>query len=265
MEIGVSGQKMWRAVLVVLLAHGTVPAATPLEAEVAAWRRARLMALTADGGWLTVTGRVPLHQGDNRLVLPGGSPRATNVKVDSATVILQTGGETRVLRPNTGEGFRSGRLELLLFGRPGDWSLRMKDPESALRRDFHGIEYFPVSEDYRVTARFIAGPRRIGDSDSPGYFVFRLLGRDLRLYPFREQPDAKVLLIVFRDPTTGHETYPGGRFLEVPLPQNGTAVLDFNKAYNPPCAFTPYVSCPLPPRQNRLPVPIQAGEKKYGH
>jgi hypothetical protein len=141
----------------------------------------------------------------------------------------------------------------------------MKDPESQIRRDFHGIEYYPAREEYRVTAQFIPAPRRIADSVCPGYLVFSLLGRELRLYPIVERPDANVVLIVFSDLTTGRETYGGGRFLDIKLSHEGSVVLDFNKAYNPPCAFTPFVSCPLPPRQNRLPVRIEAGEKKYGH
>jgi len=256
-----------------LLSAGALLAATPFEEEIARWRRARELTLTADGGWLTVTGRFWLHEGINRvgsaasndIVLPDGPPHVGGIRLDSGQVTLEIGGSSRLMRPNSGEEFRIGRVGLSLLGRAGAYSIRLKDPQSRFRRDFHGIDCYPPREEYRVTARFVASPRRIGDADSPGYVVFQLLGREFRLYPFLERPDAKVLMIVFRDRTTGGETYPGGRFLDIPLPRDGQIVLDFNKAYNPPCAFTPYVSCPLPPRLNRLPVSIEAGEKNYRH
>jgi uncharacterized protein (DUF1684 family) len=263
---------MARTALFILLANAALSAATPFEVEIAAWRRGREAALTADGGWLTVTGRLWLHEGDNRfgqaasndIVLPDGPPQAGTFRLDDDKVTVKMEGSTRVVRINSGDEFRVGRLGISVFGAAGSYSVRMKDPQSRIRRDFHGIEYYPVREEYRVTAQFLPAPRRIADSVCPGYLVFRLLGRELRLYPVMEQPNAKVLLLVFRDPRTGRETYGGGRFLDVELPHDGAVVLDFNKAYNPPCAFTPFVSCPLPPRQNRLPVRIEAGEKKYG-
>ena len=166
-----------------------------------------------------------------------------------------------------------GRLSLFAIHRGPKLGIRMRDPASQFRRDFHGLDYFPVSEEYRVTARFVAEPRRIpianvlGQTtpmESPGYVVFRLHGQQLRLYPVFEAP-ATSLFFVFRDQTSGKETYGAGRFLDAGLPRDGQVVLDFNKAYNPPCAFTPYATCPLPPQENRLAVAIAAGEKTYGH
>ena len=84
-----------------------------------------------------------------------------------------------------------------------------------------------------------------------------------RLYPVLEEPDARELFVIFRDRTSGRETYGAGRFLYTDMPKDGKLVLDFNRAYNPPCAFTPYATCPLPPKQNQLPVRIEAGELKY--
>ena len=101
--------------------------------------------------------------------------------------------------------------------------------------------------------------------DSPGYAVFQLHGKEYRLRPYLETADAKELFYVFRDLTAAKETYGAGRFLYSAMPEDGHVVLDFNKAYNPPCAFTPYATCPLPPAENRLAVRIEAGEKKYGH
>ncbi|MCX6633012.1 MAG: DUF1684 domain-containing protein [Candidatus Solibacter sp.] len=264
---------MGRTALLVLLAGAPVFAATPFEAEIAAWRQRREAALIADGGWLTVTGRFWLQEGDNRfgraasndIVLPDGPPNAGSFTLYDNKVTVKIGAVTRAVRPNSGDEFRVGRLGLSVFGSAGTYSVRMKDPESLIRRNFHGIEYYPARNEYRVTAQFFPAPRRMADSACPGYLVFRLHGRELRLYPILENPNAKVLLLVFRDPTTGRETYGGGRFLDVELPREGAVVLDFNRAYNPPCAFTPFVSCPLPARQNRLSVRIEAGEKKYGH
>jgi uncharacterized protein (DUF1684 family) len=96
-----------------------------------------------------------------------------------------------------------------------------------------------------------------------GYVVFRLEGKEHRLYPILEEPDAKTLFFIFRDPTAGRETYGAGRFLDTDLPKDGKVMLDFNKAYNPPCVFTDYATCPLPPKENHLSVRIEAGEKKY--
>jgi uncharacterized protein (DUF1684 family) len=162
----------------------------------------------------------------------------------------------------------------LASGRVVHETLTLKDPGSQYRREFHGIDYFPADEQYRVTARFVPEPRTIPilnvlgqteNSECPGYAVFRLHGRELRLPPIFEEPGAKELFYIFRDQTTGKETYPAGRFLYSDLPKDGQVTLDFNKAYNPPCAFTPYATCPLPPKENYLAVRIEAGEKRYGH
>jgi uncharacterized protein (DUF1684 family) len=100
---------------------------------------------------------------------------------------------------------------------------------------------------------------------SPGYAVFTLDGKEVRLEGVLEEPNATELFFIFKDGTSGKETYPAGRFLYSDLPKHGEVVLDFNKAYNPPCAFTPYATCPLPPEQNRLPMRIEAGELRYGN
>jgi uncharacterized protein len=263
----------FRVACVAALAFATLRAATPYEEELARWRRLRESVLAADGGWLTVTGRFWLHEGintlgsarNNEIVLPDGPAHAGSINLVAEKLMLNTGGAPRFVTPNSGEEFRVGRLGLSIFGGAGYYQVRMKDPASQLRRNFHGIDYYPARPEYRVKGRFVADARRIGPVPSPGYVVFQLEGRELRLYPVAEEPGARVLLIVFADLTTGKETYSGGRFLDFPSPRGESVELDFNMAYNPPCAFTPYVDCPVPPRQNRLPVRIEAGEKKYGH
>ncbi len=125
-----------------------------------------------------------------------------------------------------------------------------------------------------MTAKFVAQPTKIpilnilGQTEpmeSPGYVAFQLNGQELRLRPVFEEPNARQLFFIFRDQTSAKETYGAGRFFYTDLPKDGKVVLDFNKAYNPPCAFTPYATCPLPPSENRLPIRVEAGEKKYGH
>ncbi len=99
---------------------------------------------------------------------------------------------------------------------------------------------------------------------SPGTLVFSIGGETYRLDAIGE-PGARELFVIFGDRTNGKETYSGGRFLTTPQPDaEGTVVIDFNRAYNPPCVFTPYATCPLPPPQNRLPIRVEAGEKVYG-
>ena len=272
--------KVTRVALV--LASVSLLAALTFDADIAQWRQQREAGLRRDGGWLTVTGLFWLHDGVNRfgtstgndIILPGGPPQAGSFELHGSTVMAHTGEGVRVVRADTEDMVRVGRLRLYVIQRGDRYAIRMKDPESQLLREFHGLEYFPAREQYRVTARFVAEPRKIpianivGQTeldDSPGYAVFRLQGREYRLYPVLEEPGAKELFFIFRDQTTGKETYGAGRFLYADLPKNGTVVLDFNKAYNPPCAFTPYATCPLPPKENRIAVRIEAGEKKYGH
>jgi uncharacterized protein (DUF1684 family) len=167
-----------------------------------------------------------------------------------------------------------GRLKLFVIRRGEKIGIRLKDPDSEYRRAFHGIDYYPAAEPYRVTAKFVTEKRSIPilnvlgqteQSECPGYAVFRLGGKEYRLYPILEEPGAKELFYIFRDLTTGKETYPAGRFLYSDLPKDGQVILDFNKAYNPPCAFTPFATCPLPPKENHLGVRIEAGEKTFGH
>jgi uncharacterized protein len=131
-----------------------------------------------------------------------------------------------------------------------------------------------VSTDWVVNARFERYPAAhtlrivniLGmevDMQSPGAVVFTRDGRDWRLDTVLEQPGDTELFIMFADGTSGHETYGGGRFLYIPVPQGGSVAVDFNKAYNPPCALNEFATCPLPPPQNRLQLRVPAGEKKY--
>jgi uncharacterized protein (DUF1684 family) len=269
-------------ILLAALAGAALFAATAFQSEVADWRKSREAALRRDGGWLTVTGLFWLREGPNRfgkeasngITLPDGPARAGAFTLRNGKVTAAMGGSERELRPDSNDVLKVGRLSLFAIKRGDRYGIRLKDPESPYLREFHGLEYFPANEAYRIAAKFVSEPRKIPilnvlgqteQDDCPGYAVFRLHGRDVRLYPVLEEPDAKELFFIFRDQTSGKETYGAGRFLYSGLPRDGKVVLDFNKAYNPPCAFTPYATCPLPPKENRLAVKIEAGEKKYGH
>jgi uncharacterized protein (DUF1684 family) len=148
----------------------------------------------------------------------------------------------------------------------------VRDPNGAEARGFLGFTWFPIDTKYQVTGRFIADeePRKAkvlntyGDVDeytTEGVVEFTLDGQTLRLRPFTTRP--KRFYFVFRDASSGHETYEAARFLYADLRDDGTSVLDFNQAYNPPCAFNPYTTCPIPLAENRLPVKILAGERAY--
>ncbi len=169
-----------------------------------------------------------------------------------------------------------GRLTMYVIQRGARYGIRLKDRESPLRKEFTGLRWYELKEDYRVSARYVTYPEPklvkvpniLGESEpmpSPGYAVFEREGKEVRLEGVLEEKDARRLFFIIRDQTSGKETYPAGRFLYADLPKDGRIVLDFNKAYNPPCAFTPYATCPLPPPQNWVPVRIEAGELDYGH
>jgi uncharacterized protein (DUF1684 family) len=273
---------MMPRILLGLSAALALAAGPALEDEIAQWRSARASALQAEGGWLTVAGLFWLHEGANpfgkdpasEIVLPDGPAQAGVFELRAGKVVVTMQGESarRELQPDSADVVKVGRLSLFLIKRGDRLGIRLKDPENPARKAFHGLDYFPASEAYRVTARWVASPRQIPvlnvlgqtePSQCPGYAEFRIGEQDLRLYPILEEPDAQELFYIFRDQTSGRETYPAGRFLYSALPKDGRVVLDFNKAYNPPCAFTPYATCPLPPAENRLPVRIEAGEKKY--
>ncbi len=268
--------------LPVLCAGVALAATAGYRAEIEQWRRTREAGLKSPDGWLSLAGLFWLHEGANRfgtapgneIVLPDGLAHAGTFELHNGSVTVETGGAAHPVKPDSSDAAKVGRLSLFIIKRGDKFGVRVKDPQSQALREFHGVEYFPIDEAYRVKARFVSEPRKVPilnvlgqteGADCPGYAEFNLNGRELRLYPIIESPGDKELFYVFHDQTSGKETYGAGRFLYSAMPHNGIVVIDFNKAYNPPCAFTPYATCPLPPRENRLPVRIEAGEKKYGN
>jgi hypothetical protein len=151
-------------------------------------------------------------------------------------------------------------------------AIRIHDPQGVVAKTFAGYRWFPIDEKYRVVGRFIKDPAPrevkiptlVGDYDvyrTEGVVEFTLLGQTIRMRPMTTRPGR--LYFIFRDGTSGKESYEAARFLYSDLSADGTTVLDFNQAYNPPCSFNPYTTCPIPPAENRLTVRILAGERDY--
>lgn len=165
-----------------------------------------------------------------------------------------------------------GDVRLVVHPSGSTRSVRVRDPNGAEAKGFLGFTWFPIDASYRVTGRFIPDSKAskakvmntYGDVDeyaTEGVVEFALNGQTVRLRPFTTRP--KRFYFVFRDASSGHETYEAARFLYADLADDGTVVLDFNQAYNPPCAFNRFTTCPIPLPENRLPVKILAGEKAY--
>jgi uncharacterized protein (DUF1684 family) len=282
--------------VLITLAVLAAPVGTPYKQSLEKWRLEREAGLKTEDGWLTVAGLFWLHEGENRcgsepdasVSLPAGrAPAELGVFLFHAGKIAFRGvpglpvrlnGKpaigTVALKPDSdGATDKLSFADFTMFAikRGPKYGVRLKDIHSAMRRDFHGLKWYPVKDSARVVAKFtpydkprsIAIPNILGQTEnlpSPGYATFRWKDHNYRLHPVLE---GDQLFFIFRDQTSGKTTYGAGRFLYADMPKEGKVVLDFNKAYNPPCAFTPFATCPLPPKQNRLITPIDAGELKY--
>ncbi|MDY7227588.1 DUF1684 domain-containing protein [Hyalangium rubrum] len=267
-----------------------------LEAETRAWHTRRIERLTAEDGWLSLVGLHWLKEGDNRfgsasdndLVFPASAPAHAGTftrKGDTVSLSLKPGVSlTLEGKPFTGGALRSdaqgspdtlalGTMRFFIIRRGERLGIRVKDPEAPTRKNFHGIPTYAPTAAWRVEARFepatterkLSVPNVLGEVEemvAPGTAVFTVGGQEYRLTPVDD--GSGQLFFIFGDLTNRDATYGAGRFLYTDLPKDGKVVLDFNRAYNPPCAFTPYATCPLPPSQNRLKVRVEAGEKRYG-
>jgi uncharacterized protein len=171
-------------------------------------------------------------------------------------------------------GFDEGKGKLTVIERGGNRGLRVKHADAPTRTQFQALDYWPANRDWRVEATFLPHPAGtvlpiatiIGTTENtpnPGALEFQREGKTYRIEALDQGEDTLSLIIA--DRTSGHESYGAGRYLDVPRPDaKGKVMIDFNRAYNPPCAFTPFATCPLPPNQNRLDLAITAGEKRYG-
>jgi len=264
-------------------------------AEIERWRAQREARLLGDESWLTVAGLFFLKEGDNSfgsgplndIVLSGPAPPEAGVfEFHNGEVVVRgpTSGrvtvnnvavDRTVLRPaaagRPADRVNLGPLTLFVHRSGSRTAIRLRDQNSALRREFTGLRWFPINETLRVTGRFVsyASPRMVaiqnilGDMEpapASGYVLFSVEGAEHRLVPL---DDGDGLWFIFRDLTSGTETYPAARFLYTEGPKNGEVTLDLNRPHTPPSPFNPSTPCPLPPLENRLRVRIEAGEKIY--
>jgi uncharacterized protein (DUF1684 family) len=268
-------------------------------AEIEKWRAAHEAELKNETGWLTVAGLFWLKEGVNtigagsnfdieltenfkqgkfgEIVFRNG--KAT-LKVENGVEALNDGkmfSEIELTSDETGKPtvIQTGSQTFYLIKREERFGIRLKDKNSKERTEFTGLKWFPVNEKYKVNATFEAFsepkevliPNVLGGNfkmKSPGVLKFKLRGKKYALEPVLEE-GSDQLFIIFRDATSKTETYGAGRFLYAKKAENGKVILDFNKSENPPCAFTSFATCPLPPPQNRLEAEIKAGEKRYGN
>lgn len=284
--------------LLLLLLTGCSVNDTDPRADWEAWRQRRLDGLRQPDGWLALAGLYWLDEGthpfgsdsSNAVVFPPPAPaRIGTFTVADSTVTMRVesgAGVTHEGQPVTElamaddlEGEPTivslGSLSWHAIRRSRGLGIRLRDAESPVLKGFDGIETYDFDPAWLVEARLepYDPPRTLPipsitgvpeEEPSPGALVFTHDGAEYRL-DVTGQPGDERYFVVFGDATNGHETYGGGRFVYVDAPgPDGRTVIDFNRSYNPPCVFTPYATCPLPPPQNRLPFRVEAGEKTWG-
>ncbi|MBS1490945.1 MAG: DUF1684 domain-containing protein [Bacteroidetes bacterium] len=267
------------------------------EREVNLWHEQRLIDVKAPNGWLNLAGLYWLEGGintfgsnqRNTIIFPAGkiaehaghflvTGKRVKLFAKKEAAITYLGkpiNELEVFNSDSAKGMevKSGTLRWTIIQRGDKLGIRLRDDSSEVAKKFVGIERFAISPSYRIEAHFekadslhtVAITNVVGQTTevpSPGKLFFKVRGKKLSLDVLKAETE---YFIIFADSTTGQETYGGGRFLYVKKQdKKNTVILDFNKAYNPPCVITPFATCPLPPKQNHLSVAIRAGEKKYG-
>lgn len=266
------------------------------ETEIETWHAKRITDLKAPDGWLNLVGLYWLEPGissfgsapSNAIVFPEGKiaqqagyffvkDNVVTVTVNEGVPVLVNNIQITsqvVFHPDSTKATvqTSGDLQWSIIKRDSKLGVRLRDLASEEAQNFSDIDRYQLNPDYRIEARWekadsartIDITNVLGQTTpqrSPGTVIFELGGKQHRLDALQAKDE---LFIIFADATSGQETYGGGRYIYTPLPdKNNTVVIDFNKAYNPPCVFTPHATCPLPPKQNVLSVPVPAGEKNY--
>lgn len=265
------------------------------ESALAEWRAERVASLKGPDGWLNLAGLHWLKEGANSFGAAAGNdfvapeasapPKLGDFLVEDGAVTFRAApgaevlhGETSVTemlladdREKEATLLTSGSLSWTVIRRMDRLGVRLRDYDHSAVTDFTGIESYPADSRWRIEARFepYPEPRTIRvptvveglgwEPTVPGTLEFKAKGKSLSLEAYRSDDG---FMIVFADATTGDSTYPAGRYLAADLPgSDGTTILDFNKAYNPPCVFTEFATCPLATPRNRLPVAVHAGEK----
>ena len=272
------------------------------DAEIGRWRAERLRALTAEDGYLSLAGLYWLKEGasrfgsaeNNDIVFPVHAPAhigvvtledgAVSIEIDPGVLVVRAdtsgrGVPVRSVRFDELEKEDPDPLELGQFlfypiERSGRYGIRLKDRDSEILRAFRGLDSYPTDAAWRLEGTFepFDEPRIMmvptiigtpGEMAWPGVVRFSIAEQEHTLAVFGD-PGSPSYFTIFADQTSGGETYGAGRFLVVSVDRDSMAVVDFNKAYNPPCAFNPFATCPLPPQQNFLATRVEAGEKSYG-
>jgi uncharacterized protein len=292
------GYQRFYKILLVVGAIALLAAEDSYVREIQQWRQEQDQFLRSAKGPLLLVARYNIDEGDStvgsrpgsKVLLPEKAPgRVCTIQRHGADISLLPTSETQVAvngNPVSGDirlkavagpapadrvGFGDFTFAIRPVGQ--EFYLFLADKQSNFLRDFHGKTWFSIDPAYRVTAQFTpyGHPKTLDVADTtgstrtysaPGQLVFSLGGETLRLEPLGSGDE---LLVMFRDRTSGIETYGGGRFLQAAMPRQGQTVLDFNKAYNPYCAFNPNAACPVPQKENRLPVRVPAGETYTAH
>lgn len=264
------------------------------ERDTREWRERRETRLKEPYGWLSLVGLKELEPGVTRvgrdegmdLVVPAGPAHWGNIMFEHDTVRFETAPgvsvrvnghlvETAALEYGGEDGptlVEADTVQFHLIERGGRPWVRVRDSQTPTRIDFTGLERFPIDPHWRIEAEFVPHPPGqtidiadvlgdIGAEPNPGQVRFERAGRIHSMEAV--QADSGELWFIFADRTSGRETYGPGRFLYADAPVDNRVVLDFNRAYNPPCVFTEYSTCPLPPQSNRLDLRVTAGELDY--
>jgi uncharacterized protein len=265
--------------------------------EISNWQNRRVQNLKKETGWLNLAGLYWLKQGENSIgsapsndiIFPSGAPLkiGTITLIDSVAklnvtenvnVAINNSSVKEALLQNDLSGnptiMTCGSYRWNIIKRGNKYGIRLRDLNSPAVKNFPGIETYPIDKSWKIEASYVKFPEprkimvptiigTVEEDMANGSLSFTKDGKSYSLVPIAEQDS---YFIIFADETNGEETYGAGRFLYTSLPDsNGKVILDFNKSYNPPCAFTKYATCPLPPKDNYLHLKVTAGEKKFGH
>jgi uncharacterized protein len=253
--------------------------------SVKAWQAHRNDGLRKPDSWLTLVGLFWLNAGDNTIgsadtnnfVLPKKSApeHVGTIHLDGDKITFHPADSSAAPKllsydDDKPDVVKAGFVSFFVIKRDDRFAIRAKDSESPTLKSFKGLTFFGINPALHFEAKLIPDVKKIpilnvlGVTDleeSPGAVEFSYLGETYHLRPIYE---GRTLFFLFKDLTNKNLTYQAGRMLNTPLPVDGKVDLDFNRAYNPPCTFTPYATCPLPPKENHLPFAVEAGEKRYG-
>ena len=264
--------------------------------EIQQWHQKREDRLKKENGWLNLVGLYWLKQGentfgsakDNDIKFPPNAPaHVGTLTLNDSIVSINVNPDVKVLNDSLEVSsmilgndmdenttvLQTGTLIWYIIKRGDKYGVRLKDLDAPLLKEFKSIDIFPINEDWKLNARFVQYdqpqkveiPTVIGTTEedvSPGYLSFTIDGKEYKLVALKT---GGGFFIIFADQTSGEETYGAGRFIYTDEPDsNNNVILDFNKAYNPPCVFTRFATCPLPPKENYLKLKVTAGEKMWG-